>query len=153
MFFDPTGLVEVYNVDGVSIHAFPKGDGNNESARRGPHGDYHLHINPSNGGPKKIVRTVIDPDTGRISLIPEDASKLTKKELKVLGNMSESEGLYLYKSCREVFHNNGSEKNLKRLKVRYVGGPLSVFMLMLTDNSHTRTCDMDLTGQLGDICE
>ncbi|MEJ2046447.1 MAG: hypothetical protein P8X89_24610 [Reinekea sp.] len=88
--------VEIYNDDGVSIHAFPKGDGSNESARHGPHGDYHVHINPGNG-PKKIVLAVLDPDTGEVTLVPEDPSKLSRNEMKALNNLSQRESKYIYK--------------------------------------------------------
>ena len=42
---DPLGLQSIFEKDGFQFHAYPKGDGSNESAVRGPHGDYHFHLN------------------------------------------------------------------------------------------------------------
>ena len=149
-YIDPLGLMEIFGQDGISVHAFPKGDGSNESARHGPHGDYHVHLNPkgSDGG-KKIIKTVLDKETGSISLIPEDASKLTRGEKDFLKNLTGQEKKFLYKACRETFHNNGSKETLKRLKWRYLGaGLIPSVIYSITDNSHTRVCDLDYKGEI-----
>ncbi|WP_431686589.1 RHS repeat domain-containing protein [Hahella sp. NBU794] len=145
IFIDPPGLQAIFNKDGVTFHAYHKGDGSNETAKQGPHGDYHVHIN---GGKKKVV--VIKKDgNGNVTLIPENPESLTNKEKAVLNNLTGNEMKYLRKACTETFHNNGTDKVLKKLFKKYVGsiagGAASTAILR---NTHTEACSMDYLNQI-----
>ena len=129
--------MEIFKQDGVSFHAYPKGDGKNESARHGPHGEYHFHVN---GDKNKVVNAY--------TFEPENPSALTKKEKKVLENLSENEKRYVKKACREVFHNNPSA--IPRLRMRYLsilGGMFGPLM----SNSYEETCNIDVNNSTG-VC-
>lgn len=45
-----------------------------------------------------------------------------------------------------MFHNNNSAATLTRLKARYLGGFFAPIILIAIKNSHTSTCDMDITN-------
>ncbi|UXY16940.1 RHS repeat-associated core domain-containing protein [Chitiniphilus purpureus] len=140
---DQFGLVEIFNVNGIPLHAYPKGEGGNESATHGPHGDYHFHVN---GEKNKVV--VVDKNG---TLIPEDPSKLTTKEANSLKRLTEEERKYIRKACREVFYNNA--KILPRLRMKHLGGVVGALLYPLVSNSYEETCSKDYLNELGDVCD
>jgi len=142
-FIDPSGLMQILNVNGVTFYAYPKGDGHNESAMQGPHGDYHFHLNRDDN---KVV--TVDKN-GNLTM--ENPANFSPDEKNTLNNLKDNEKRYLRKACREVFHNNG--KSLPKLRLRYLGGALGAALGAMMSNSYEETCSRDYANQLDGVCD
>jgi RHS repeat-associated protein len=140
VYSDPLGLMEVYQKDGVTFDAYAKGGGTHESARHGPHGEYHVHLN---GDKDKVVNAY--------TLEPENPDALTRKEKKVLENLTDAEKRYVKRACREVFHNNG--RVVKALRSKLVHGVAGALAGGLLTNTYEETCAKDFGGDLDEVCQ
>jgi RHS repeat-associated protein len=96
---DPFGLIQIFELDGVTFHAYPGAPaGGTEHARWGEGESYHVHLKTADGQEVRYSTENWKP------LTDDDAARATKAHKRAVDSLTDGEKKLLDRTNREVFH-------------------------------------------------